>query len=563
MFYKGIIIDLDNTIYSYDECHSKGLEEVVIFIINCYKTKENKEEIKNIYENISKKLKYELTNTASSHNKCIYFKQLLEYLNLDISVVPFLNDLYWKTFTNNITCFEGVNDFIIWNKTLGVKVGILTDYETEYQILKLNKLNIINYIDVIVTSEEVGIEKPSTQMFQTILRKLKLNEHEVIMIGDDFNKDIKGAININILSYWFNNKNISINYNDVNYIEFNCFKKLHNDFDIIHTELIKFKNISRFCGERFDLVQAGGGNSSVKYGHYMFIKASGVNMTNIDTNNGYVVIDNKKILNDISNNNVKDVTNYNLFGTKRGSIETFMHSILKKYTLHLHPIQINKILITIDAIKIIKELFSEALIIDYFTPGIKICNEIQKVYKDEKLIFLINHGIIITSDNYEDLHEILKNVIDKFEEKQNINYNKYKFTNQISSYINIKFNISNITYLCENSIVINYLKNNKNLFEEKITFPDALIYCGIQILFIKELDEINAYSKKYNELPKIIIINNNIYINAISLQKCKEIEDVLLSNLLILDSEFDKKYLSYSEICFLNNWDSEKYRKLL
>ena len=40
------------------------------------------------------------------------------------------------------------------------------------------------------------------------------------------------------------------------------------------------------------------------------------------------------------------ITEYNFIGSLRGSIETYMHAILKKYTIHLHPIQVNKILIS-------------------------------------------------------------------------------------------------------------------------------------------------------------------------------------------------------------------------
>ena len=32
---------------------------------------------------------------------------------------------------------------------------------------------------------------------------------------------------------------------------------------------------------------------------------------------------------------------------------------------------------------------------------------------------------------------------------------------------------------------------------------------------------------------------------------------------MIMDSIYDKNYLSTEEICYLNNWDAEKYRKLL
>ena len=85
----------------------------------------------------------------------------------------------------------------------------------------------------------------------------------------------------------------------------------------------------------------------------------------------------------------------------------------------------------------------------------------------------------------------------------------------------------------------------------------------MEIAIINHVDELIEYYKKNNEIPKIIVINNKIYINGIHLNKCKEIEDVLLSHLIILDSEYNKNYLSIEEICFLNNWDAEKYRKMV
>ena len=81
MFYKGIILDLDNTIYSYDLCHSKAVSNVLIFLQKNYSTKKDNDELKNLYDDISNKLKYELKSTAASHNKSIYFKQLIELLN--------------------------------------------------------------------------------------------------------------------------------------------------------------------------------------------------------------------------------------------------------------------------------------------------------------------------------------------------------------------------------------------------------------------------------------------------------------------------------------------------
>jgi HAD superfamily hydrolase (TIGR01549 family) len=553
MFYKGIIFDLDNTIYDYDFCHNKAITEVYQFLIK----KDNSlniEKLKSLYDKISRNLKKEICNTASSHNKSIYFKQLLEKIKMDLSLFSKINNMYWEIFYNNMFCFEGVKDFIIWNKSIGKKIGILTDYETEYQIIKLEKLEILQYIDVIVTSEEVGIEKPSKKMFSTILNILCLNSSDVIIIGDNYEKDILGARKMDIISYWFHKNNLEFN-------SFTSFTDLNLKFMNIYNELEKFKKISKYCGERFDLVQAGGGNTSVKIDEFMFIKASGFRLTSIDENNGYVMVNNTILLEDIEQNSVKNVTEYNFIGITRGSIETYMHSILKTYTIHLHPIQINRVLISKNAKEIINNIYPNSLIIDYITPGINVCNKIKELYNDEKIIFLLNHGIIITSDNFDEVYYLLDDVLEKFESYQNIDFIKYKNTNKISNLINNLFNTNNVSYLCEDSMINKFLIKNKELFKEKITFPDVLIYCGVEILL--NLNNIEDYKNKYNESPKIIIYTNNVYINSHSINKCKEIEEVLKSNLIILDSNFEKIYLELEEICFLNNWDAEKYRKLL
>ena len=564
MFYNGIIFDLDNTLYDYDICHKYALNKAIYYLLEYCRN--DYEYINNLYLTIANRLKNELGNTAASHNKTIYFKQLIEELKLKYSLVTLITETYWNTFYSKMECFEGVKEFIEWNKLIGKKIGILTDYQTEYQIIKLKRLGLLTFVDVIITSEEVGIEKPSNQMFQTILRKMNLNADEVIMVGDNYKKDIQGAISIGILSYWFTR-------NDNNK-EFNNFIVLHSKFKEIYNELNHLKTLSKYCGERFDLVQAGGGNSSVKVDDWLFIKASGYNLSAIELNKGYVVIDNAKLKRDIANkNDIKmDITSYNVIGTKRGSIETFMHAILKKYTIHLHPIQLNRFLICKNARDICKTIYPDGLIIDYLTPGIKVCQVIKDVYNNEKVIFLINHGLIITCDSIEEIYTLLDDVLNKFEielEHREL-LSKYKHTNIISSVINSTFAQENITYLCEDVLINHYLIYKRTLFEENITFPDALIYCGMRILFVDDIPLLPGalvdYKNLYGEMPKIIVIsnNNNIYITSHSLNKCKEIEEVLKANLFILDSdEKGKNYLSDKEICFLNNWDAEIYRKLL
>jgi HAD superfamily hydrolase (TIGR01549 family) len=548
MHFKYMLLDLDDTLYDYDYCHKIALDGLI----------DKLNTSTDIYEQVNKKLKYELYDTASSHSIYIYIKHILEHLNMDLTHIAELYSTYWTIFYINMSCREGVISFIQWIKSQNIKIAIVTDYTCEHQIKKLKILQLLQYIDHVITSEEVGIEKPSKQMFLSALHALDAKYTDVIMIGDNYEKDIRGAQAVGILGYWFN-KNIE--KSTISNNEFNNFNQLHTHFKEIQNELIKLEHMSKYCGERFDLTQAGGGNTSIKHKDLMYIKASGYQLSQVSTTSGYVVIKNDILKKDIKINNVKPVTQYNFIGKERGSIETYMHSILKKYTIHLHPIQANKILVGTKCKEYIQKLFiKDYMIIDYDTPGINVCNKIKDSYNNENIIFMINHGIIITTDIYEDILPTLETVLNKFDNE----YDKYKYVNVLSNIINTPNNYENVCYLCEDMIINNYLMNKKELFTKGIIMPDILIYCGIKILFMKTESCIYDYVSKYNESPKVVVVNNLIYIINVSLSKCRDTESVLKSNMMILDTVKEaSSYLSNDEICYLNNWDAEKYRKTL
>ena len=63
----------------------------------------------------------------------------------------------------------------------------------------------------------------------------------------------------------------------------------------------------------------------------------------------------------------------------------------------------------------------------------------------------------------------------------------------------------------------------------------------------------------YNEIPKIFLHENNIYINSNSLKKCIEIEALFKCHLIGYNN--NNEILTHEENNYLNNWDAEKYRK--
>ena len=60
-----------------------------------------------------------------------------------------------------------------------------------------------DYFDVIVISEEVGIEKPDKQVFQVALDKLGVEAENAVMVGNRIDADIVGANRVGMKSVWF------------------------------------------------------------------------------------------------------------------------------------------------------------------------------------------------------------------------------------------------------------------------------------------------------------------------------------------------------------------------
>lgn len=87
----------------------------------------------------------------------------------------------------DIKLFDGVIEIFEAIKSKNGKIGIITDGRSNTQRAKLKSLGILNYIDSIIISEEIGSEKPSFANFKAIERSLLGNIY--YYIADNLKKD--------------------------------------------------------------------------------------------------------------------------------------------------------------------------------------------------------------------------------------------------------------------------------------------------------------------------------------------------------------------------------------
>ena len=88
-----------------------------------------------------------------------------------------------------------------------VKQYILTNGVWASQRKKLCNSGIIDIVDDVFVSEDIGIEKPEKGIFDRVLDKAGCTDSsEVLMVGDSLTTDIQGANNAGIPCCWFNPK---------------------------------------------------------------------------------------------------------------------------------------------------------------------------------------------------------------------------------------------------------------------------------------------------------------------------------------------------------------------
>ncbi len=199
--HKGILLDIDNTLYTYEPVHQQALNAVFELIKKQYSI--NQEEVKQALSIAKREVKQDTAETAASHNRLLYMQKLCEKLELDsLQFSLLLYETYWQHFLDNMDLSKGAQVFL--KASQEYPICLVTDLTAHIQHRKIEKLQLYHWADKMVTSEEAGCEKPHPYMFLLAMNKLALQASDVCMIGDNYTKDILGAARLGIQSFWLN-----------------------------------------------------------------------------------------------------------------------------------------------------------------------------------------------------------------------------------------------------------------------------------------------------------------------------------------------------------------------
>ncbi|MBV9332798.1 MAG: HAD family hydrolase [Candidatus Eremiobacteraeota bacterium] len=102
------------------------------------------------------------------------------------------------------TLFPGATDVLRSLRERGMKLGIVTNGLSETHREKIALLQISDYFDAIFLSDEVGMVKPDPLLFAHACRTLGGAPAHAAMVGDRYDRDIRGAMDAGLYTIWLN-----------------------------------------------------------------------------------------------------------------------------------------------------------------------------------------------------------------------------------------------------------------------------------------------------------------------------------------------------------------------
>ncbi len=183
--FKAVLFDLDNTLIDFMKMKSMSCEAAIAAMIDGGLPLDKARAYKQLFQ---------LYGVYGIEYQKIFQQFLRKTIGrIDYKILSNAITAYRKVQTGFLEPYPHVRSTLIKLKEKGVKLGIVSDAPKLKAWLRLSEMSLTDFFDVVVTLGDTKKLKPHKMPFKAALKELKLAPEEILFVGDNPERDIKGA----------------------------------------------------------------------------------------------------------------------------------------------------------------------------------------------------------------------------------------------------------------------------------------------------------------------------------------------------------------------------------
>jgi len=197
--YTHLFFDLDNTLWDFET----NARRAMFAAFGKFGTDHQNVEFDNFFEvyskhNLSLWLGYR-NNTISKKNLIRQrFQMTFDELNISGIDPEVMNAFYLGEMAEQTCLKPGVNEILNFLKGKNYSMFIITNGFKEVQFKKMENTGLDKFFQKVFISEEIKVSKPGYEIFEYAIKSSNARKANSLMIGDDWETDILGAVGFGI-----------------------------------------------------------------------------------------------------------------------------------------------------------------------------------------------------------------------------------------------------------------------------------------------------------------------------------------------------------------------------
>jgi|SRR5579872_54565 len=331
------------------------------------------------------------------------------------------------------------------------------------------------------------------------------------------------------------------------------------------TDLDSLRQLSARIGRNLSLVQAGGGNTSIKDGNTLWVKASGKWLVHAAEEDMFLPAPLDEILHGVDENREYKAEYKNSSGTVlRPSVETTMHAVLPhRVVIHVHSVTTIAWAVHPNAPEMLRPRLNGLRWewIPYIHPGLPLARRIQESLASQPDVLILgNHGLVVGGQDCESAEGLLAEV-----ERRMYRVPRGAPEMDLAALAGIA---GGAGWHAAPDAEVHKLATDdlsRQTAARGTMYPDHCVYLGPAAATLENgetiSDALARYEARFQRKPIVLLAaGKGVLVSNAFTRSARELLICLARVTERLDASAPVHYLEDWQVAKLMNWDAEKYR---